>query len=47
MSLDRPQMYVDWGVAEVWVYDGESLVIQQLQNGMYITSHQMGKLLPH
>ena len=24
-------------MAEVWVYNGESLVIQQLQNGTYIT----------
>ncbi len=40
MRLDRLQMYVDWGVAEVWVYDGESLVIQQWQNGMYITSQR-------
>lgn len=41
------QVYADLGVAEVWVYDGESLAIQQWQNGMCITSHQMGKLLPH
>jgi Uma2 family endonuclease len=37
-SQNRPQVYADLGVAEVWLYNGESLVIQQLQNGMYITS---------
>ncbi|MBE8994032.1 Uma2 family endonuclease [Microcystis aeruginosa] len=37
-SQNRLQVYADLGVAEVWVYDGESLVIQQLQNGTYITS---------
>jgi Uma2 family endonuclease len=37
-SQSRLQVYADLGVAEVWIYDGESLVIQQLQNGIYITS---------
>ncbi|CCI20270.1 Genome sequencing data, contig C309 [Microcystis aeruginosa PCC 9807] len=37
-SQNRLQVYADLGVAEVWVYNGESLVIQQLQNGTYITS---------
>jgi Uma2 family endonuclease len=37
-SQNRLQVYADLGVAEVWVYNGESLVIQQLQNGSYITS---------
>jgi len=37
-SQNRLQVYADLGVAEVWIYDGESLVIQQLQNGTYITS---------
>jgi Uma2 family endonuclease len=37
-SQSRLQVYADLGVAEVWIYDGESLVIQQLQNGTYITS---------
>jgi Uma2 family endonuclease len=37
-SDNRLQVYADLGVAEVWIYDGESLVIQQLQNGIYITS---------
>lgn len=40
MRLYCLQVYADLGVAEVWVYDGESLVIQQLQNGMYITSQR-------
>jgi Uma2 family endonuclease len=37
-AQNRLQVYADLGVAEVWIYDGESLVIQQLQNGTYITS---------
>ncbi len=37
-SRNRLQVYADLGVAEVWIYDGESLVIQQLQNGIYLTS---------
>jgi Uma2 family endonuclease len=35
-SQNRLQVYADLGVAEVWIYDGESLVIQQLQNDTYI-----------
>jgi Uma2 family endonuclease len=37
-SQNRLQVYADLGVAEVWIYNGESLVIQQLQNDAYITS---------
>ncbi len=37
-SSNRLQVYAGLGVAEVWVYNGESLVIQQLQNGIYSTS---------
>jgi Uma2 family endonuclease len=37
-SYNRLQIYADLGVPEVWIYNGESLVIQQLQNGTYITS---------
>jgi Uma2 family endonuclease len=37
-SYNRLQVYADLGVAEVWIYNGESLVIQQLSNGIYITS---------
>ena len=37
-SQSRLQVYADLGVAEVWIYNGESLVIQQLQNGIYIIS---------
>ena len=37
-SQNRLQVYADLGVAEVWIYNGESLVIQQLQNGNYITT---------
>jgi Uma2 family endonuclease len=37
-SQSRLQVYADLGVAEVWIYNGKSLVIQQLQNGTYITA---------
>jgi Uma2 family endonuclease len=37
-SDHRLQVYADLGVAEVWVYNGSSLMIKQLQNGIYINS---------
>jgi Uma2 family endonuclease len=37
-SQNRLQVYADLGVAEVWIYNGESLVVQQLQNDSYIIS---------
>ena len=37
-SQNRLQVYADLGVAEVWIYNGESLVIQQLQNATYIAN---------
>jgi Uma2 family endonuclease len=37
-SQTRLQVYADLGVAEVWIYNGEYLVIQQLRHGTYITS---------
>ncbi|NCQ96955.1 MAG: Uma2 family endonuclease [Microcystis wesenbergii Mw_QC_S_20081001_S30D] len=37
-SQNRLQVYADLGVREVWIYNGEFLAIQQLQNGTYITS---------
>ncbi len=37
-SQNRLQVYADLGVAEVWIYNGESLVIQQLQNSTYIAT---------
>jgi Uma2 family endonuclease len=37
-SNNRLQVYADLGAAEVWIYDGVSLGIKQLQNGTYITS---------
>jgi Uma2 family endonuclease len=37
-SQNRLQVYADLGVAEVWIYNGESLVVQQLQNGNYIAT---------
>lgn len=36
-SQDRLQVYADLGVTEVWIYDGRSLTIQQLQDGTYHT----------
>jgi Uma2 family endonuclease len=39
-SQNRLQVYADLGVAEVWIYDGRSLTIQQLQDGKYITSQK-------
>jgi Uma2 family endonuclease len=37
-SPHRLQVYANLGVAEIWIYDGVSLVIQQLRNGSYINS---------
>jgi Uma2 family endonuclease len=37
-SETRLQVYANLGVAEVWVYNGRSLVVHQLQNGIYVTS---------
>jgi Uma2 family endonuclease len=37
-SQNRLQVYADLGVAEVWIYDGECLIIQQLQNDAYIAT---------
>ena len=39
-SCNRLQVYADLGVAEVWIYDGESLAIKQLQNNTYINSQK-------
>ncbi|MBW4646079.1 MAG: Uma2 family endonuclease [Goleter apudmare HA4340-LM2] len=36
-SQSRLQVYADLGVAEVWIYNGVSLVVKQLQNDTYIT----------
>jgi Uma2 family endonuclease len=37
-SQTRLQVYADLGVAEVWIYDGESLSVKQLKNGTYLES---------
>jgi Uma2 family endonuclease len=37
-SPNRLQVYADIGVAEIWIYNGDSLTIKHLQNGLYITS---------
>lgn len=45
---NRLQVYADLGVAEVWIYDGSSLSIQQLQGQDYIssTTSQFSPILP-
>ncbi|GAB4226259.1 MAG: Uma2 family endonuclease [Elainellaceae cyanobacterium] len=45
-SKNRLQVYADLGVAEVWIYNGEALIIQQLQNGIYSTS-QTSQFFPN
>jgi Uma2 family endonuclease len=45
-SHNRLQVYADLGVAEVWIYNGESLAIQQLCSGTYITS-QTSQFFPN
>ena len=37
-SQNRLQVYADLGVAEVWIYNGDTLTVKQLVNGLYITS---------
>lgn len=37
-SQSRLQVYADLGVAEVWIYNGISLIVHQLQNDAYFTS---------
>lgn len=39
-SSDRLAVYKDLGVAEVWIYDGNTFQIKQLQNQEYISSPQ-------
>jgi Uma2 family endonuclease len=45
-SQNRLQVYADLGVTEVWIYNGEFLAIQQLQNDTYITS-QFSQFFPN
>jgi Uma2 family endonuclease len=45
-SQNRLQVYGDLGVREVWIYNGEFLAIQQLENGTYITS-ELSQFLPN
>ena len=37
-SPNRLKVYADLGVAEVWIYNGDSLKVRQLQNGIYATT---------
>ena len=39
-SDNRLQVYADLGVAEVWIYSGESLAIHQLENNTYVCSQK-------
>lgn len=45
-SSDRLQVYADLGITEVWIYNGELLVIKQLQNAAYINS-QTSQFFPN
>jgi Uma2 family endonuclease len=44
-SQNRLQVYADLGIVEVWIYDGNSLLIQQLRDRGYITS-QVSQFFP-
>jgi Uma2 family endonuclease len=35
-SIDKLSIYADLGVPELWYFDGESLVVRRLQNGVYV-----------
>lgn len=37
-SVNRLKVYGEMGVAEVWIYNGSSLVIMQLQSESYVTA---------
>jgi Uma2 family endonuclease len=37
-SVNRLEIYAGMGVAEVWIYDGYSLVVKQLQGQGYVTA---------
>jgi Uma2 family endonuclease len=39
-SQSRLQVYADLGVTEVWIYNGDSLAVQQLENGIYMASQE-------
>ena len=35
-SLDKLSIYADLGVPELWFYNGESLVVRRLRDGVYV-----------
>ena len=35
-SVDKLGIYADLGVPELWFYDGESLIVRRLDNGVYV-----------
>ncbi len=39
-SKNRLEVYANLGVSEVWIYDGLSLAIKQLQEGQYVTAQR-------
>ncbi|NJL53848.1 Uma2 family endonuclease [bacterium] len=45
-SQNRLQVYADLAVKEVWIYDGDALVVNQLQNGVYTVS-QSSQFFPN
>lgn len=45
-SQNRLQIYADLGIAEIWIYNGSTLIIKQLQNSNYINS-QTSQFFPN
>jgi len=45
-SQNRLQIYADLGIAEIWIYNGSTLIIKQLQHSSYITS-QTSQFFPN
>jgi Uma2 family endonuclease len=45
-SENRLLVYADLGVTEVWIYNGDTLVVKQLENGGYVTS-QTSQFFPN
>jgi Uma2 family endonuclease len=45
-SQNRLQVYADLGVAEIWIYDGSTLAIWQLQSQDYVAS-QVSQFFPN
>jgi Uma2 family endonuclease len=39
-SPNRLEVYADLGIAEVWIYNGQTLTIQQLQDNQYVMAQR-------